>query len=92
MVRDKKDPYTLTSMNNRAGVLSFQGKDEEGGRSIDIHSGRARLHCPLGTKHPSTLTSMSNLALILHIEEKDIATRESQTGQAGLLGALSKTA
>jgi hypothetical protein len=30
MVLDEKDPYTPTSMNNLAGVLSFEGKYQYG--------------------------------------------------------------
>src|SRR5271155_70410 len=63
LVLGKEHPYTLTSMNNLATVMSSRGKCE---RAEEMHPEALRLReTVLGKEHPSTLTSMDNLALVL---------------------------
>jgi tetratricopeptide (TPR) repeat protein len=57
-----EDPSTLTSMNNLAEALRYQGKYEE---AEEMHRETLRLSKVSGEEHPETLTSMNNLALAL---------------------------
>jgi Tfp pilus assembly protein PilF len=59
----KEHPDTLTSIDNLAGVLRYQGKYKQ---ADEMHRRALRLReTVLGKKHPSTLASMNNLALVL---------------------------
>ena len=64
----KEHPDTLSSMNNMALVLDYQGKYDEAERMhrqvLDI---RQRVQVP---EHPDRLTSMGNLALVLDNQGK----------------------
>ena len=62
-VLGKEHPFTLTSMNNLALVLSSQGNYKE---AEQIHRQELALtEKVLGKEHPDTLTSMNNLASVL---------------------------
>ncbi|XTI88790.1 kinesin light chain 1, partial [Cenococcum geophilum] len=64
----KEHPSTLTSVNNLASVLGYQGKYEEAEQMNQrALEGREKA---LRKEHPSTLTSISNLALVLQDQGK----------------------
>ena len=59
----KEHPNTLTSVNNLALVLQYQGKyDEAEAMNRQALDGYEKV---LGKEHPDTLTSVNNLALVL---------------------------
>lgn len=75
----KEHPFTLTSMNNLALVLSSQGKYEE---AEEMHGqALALMERVLGKEHPSTLASMINLASVSSSQGKHKQAEEMH-GQA----------
>jgi prophage maintenance system killer protein len=81
-VLGKEHPYTLTSMNNLANLLSNQGKYEQ---AEEMHRQALRLkEAVLGKEHPSTLTSMNNLANFLSNQGKYEQAEEMHRQVLGL--------
>ncbi|PWW75743.1 TPR-like protein [Tuber magnatum] len=67
-LREEGHPSTLTSVNNLAQVLQYQGKyDESEAMNQRALEGREKI---LGPDHPDTLTSVNNLALMLRYQGK----------------------
>jgi len=64
-------PSTLTSVNNLAGVLRYQGKYEKA-----KEMSRRALKV-LGVEHPDTLTSVNNLAYLLQAQRQYEGHRSS---------------
>ncbi|KAF7507687.1 hypothetical protein GJ744_010240 [Endocarpon pusillum] len=83
-------PLTLTSVNNLALVLQYQGKYEQ---AEQLHRrALAGNEKELGESHPLTLTSMDNLAVVLQYQGKyeqaeqlyrlALAAREKELGES----------
>ncbi|KAK1838138.1 TPR domain protein (kinesin light chain) [Colletotrichum chrysophilum] len=67
-VLGKEHPNTLTSVNNLASVLQYQGKYEEAEQmNRQALDGYEKV---LGKEHPNTLTSVDNLASVLRYQAK----------------------